>query len=356
MRSHYYSFSLFFLLLASLLPAAAQVRNDSLAYRLELLLNQPLRSSTAHCTVEKACVDEQLSDRCIEYHNDQWFYFTAADIPAHYLTISGQNCRDIRGVQLLLLSGEPCQPETYQIHTCVSLASQEDIYLEAEGLEAGKTYLLNIDGYLHDFCSFSIQYTDTPHGIAANQAAEGQLEIVQQGDTVVFHWQAPAHLLNSSLQYELYRREAREKKFLQRQTIRHERNAYGESRSLYSSTDSLPGAGTYFYKLLARMENGESQVLAEREVKLKRTDQRAEELIIHLPFTRKTPYTVLLFDALSRKLLLRKSGRATKAGESLRIPLARWKNGEIKGYRAVLINDKSGEQKEWLFSPDGKKL
>ena len=35
-----------------------------------------ITSNTTGCTVQRACVDERLTGKCIEYHNDQWFEFT----------------------------------------------------------------------------------------------------------------------------------------------------------------------------------------------------------------------------------------------------------------------------------------
>lgn len=345
----FYPFFIVSLLLSPFPEASAQVVNDSIAYRLELPLNQLLHSSTAHCTVEWACVDEQLSGKCIQYHNDQWFYFTAADIPTHYLSIRRQDCRDIRGVQLVLLTGEACRPETYQLLACVSLASQEDIYLKIDSLEAGKTYLLNIDGYLHDFCSFSIAYTDKPVGISVNQALSSKLEIQQQERIVEFSWQSPHLIRERSQQYELYRREAREKKFSQTQTIPHLKNAYGLSQEHYTTSDSLTEAGIYFYKLIARLENGEAYVLAEERVELKES-KKGDVLEIALPFGRKTPYTVLLFDAGKQQLLDRKTGVATKKQQSLQFPVTHWQKQGVRLFRLVLINEKNGTQKEWLFS------
>lgn len=340
------------LLLLSPLAAPAQVQNDSIAYRLELPLNQPLNSSTTNCTVERTCVDEQLTGKCIQYHNDQWFYFTAADLPAHYLTISSQDCRDIKGVQLVLLSGEPCQPETYQLLACVSLASQEDVYLKAEALEAGKTYLVNVDGYLHDFCSFTIAYTDIPAGLPVNQSLKrkAEPELQQQEGHVRLSWKTPASILDQTLHYELLRREEREKKFSLVLTVPHQRNAYGMSLVHYSLTDSLPKAGTYFYTLIARLKNEEGLVLAREEVRLEERDKKVHALEIDLPFGYKTPYTVLLFNAGNQQLLDRKTGVVAKKQQSLQLPISRWQKQGIKLFRVVLINNKKEEQKEWLFS------
>ncbi len=331
-------------------PASAQVINDSIAHRLKLPLNQPIHSTTAYCTVEENCVDEQLTGKCIEYHNDQWFYFTAADIPTHYLTVTGQHCREVRGVQLVLLSGEPCQPETYQVLDCISLASQEDIYLKSDSLETGKTYLLNIDGYLHDFCSFTITYSNSPAGISAKEAPEGILSLQQQERKLDFSWQTPQYLLDNTLQYELYRREAREKKFKEVEVVNHDRNAYGVSRDTYSTTDSLTAAGNYFYKLLARLKNGESIPLAEVNVKQQASTKTENILDISLPPGKKVPFTILIFDAQKQQLLEKRKGITKNKEQKMPYKVGQWQKQGIRLFRVLLINEKNGEQKEWLFS------
>jgi len=54
---------------------AAQVPNDNLENRRLLAPEEVITSSTVGCTVQRACVDERLTGKCIEYHNDQWFEF-----------------------------------------------------------------------------------------------------------------------------------------------------------------------------------------------------------------------------------------------------------------------------------------
>ncbi|HLK98373.1 MAG TPA: hypothetical protein VK364_11445, partial [Hymenobacter sp.] len=65
-----------FLALQSSFSAQAQVANDDIERRQVLQLEQPVSSNTTDCTVQWSAVDEKLTGRCIEYHNDQWFEFT----------------------------------------------------------------------------------------------------------------------------------------------------------------------------------------------------------------------------------------------------------------------------------------
>ena len=74
---------------------------------------ETVASSTTSCTVQRSCVEERLTGKCIEYHNDQWFEFTLTILGRYFVNIDGQKYRDVRGVQLVVSTGQPCQSATY---------------------------------------------------------------------------------------------------------------------------------------------------------------------------------------------------------------------------------------------------
>ena len=74
----------------------------------------------------------------------------------------------MRGVQIVVLQGEPCHVETYEILTCVSLANQDDIYIELNSLQTQQNYYINIDGYLHDYCGFEIEVSQYAKGLSVS--------------------------------------------------------------------------------------------------------------------------------------------------------------------------------------------
>ena len=82
---------LFSLLLAGLftINALAQVPNDNIENRRVLQAGETITSSTTGCTVQRACVDERLTGKCIEYHNDQWFEFTPTISGRYFVNIGG---------------------------------------------------------------------------------------------------------------------------------------------------------------------------------------------------------------------------------------------------------------------------
>ncbi len=124
----------------------AQVPNDNIANRIKLDLGKEITSHTKNCTVQWACVDESLTGKCIDYHNDQWFEFNSGTFNHLYFIVSSQQCRDVRGVQLVLIEGTPCETKTYNVLECKSLGTNNDFYIEAN-VKSATNYLINIDGY-----------------------------------------------------------------------------------------------------------------------------------------------------------------------------------------------------------------
>jgi len=80
---------LLLLFAASVSPAIAQVANDNIENRCVLQTGETVTSSTTDCTVQRSCVDERLTGKCIEYHNDQWFEFTPKTSGRYFVNIGG---------------------------------------------------------------------------------------------------------------------------------------------------------------------------------------------------------------------------------------------------------------------------
>lgn len=227
--------------------ATAQATNDDFANRLSLRAEIPVNSSTVGCTVQPNCIDEKLTGKCVEYHNDQWFEFKPESSGNYFLNISNQHCRDVRGVQLVVFTGQPCQPATYHVLSCTSLGSLDDVYVPLWNAKAGQTYYLNVDGYLHDFCAFRLEVSTEAQGLPATSTPLIPAPSFQKW--VSISWQLPDSVLAQS--FKVWRRRTDESRSTLIKEVNVIRNAYGKPLEHYQLTDTLLTAGTYFYQIVA---------------------------------------------------------------------------------------------------------
>jgi len=247
------AFSMTFFLELLCFQSHAQVANDNIENRRGLRADETITSSTVGCTVQRGCVDERLTGKCIEYHNDQWFEFRPAVAGTYYVNIGGQRCRDVRGVQLVVLTGTPCQPATYRILSCTSLGTQDDLFVPLPNLRAGQPYLLDIDGYLKDYCTFTLQVSGQARGLPVVPAPAVPPGLPPMSRVVTLSWQVPDSL--AAARYcRVLRREVHE---FRAREIRREPltiNTYGRRRAAYTLTDTLPAPGQYLYQVVAEGE------------------------------------------------------------------------------------------------------
>ncbi|MDQ2769984.1 MAG: hypothetical protein M3Y54_05730 [Bacteroidota bacterium] len=242
---------------ASAFSAAAQAPNDDIENRRVLRLEEAVASNTTGCTVQRNCVDERLTGKCIEYHNDQWFEFTPKTAGRYFINIGGQKCRDVRGVQLVVLTGQPCQPATYRVLSCTSLGTQDDVFVTLDSLRAGQPYLLDVDGYLKDFCQFSLQVSQTATGMPVSYFPPSPTRLLPTASRVVeLRWTLPDSLAAAPASRVL-RREIHEYRSSEVGRVPVRRDTYGRPELSYATTDTLPGPGIYEYQVLtAATENG----------------------------------------------------------------------------------------------------
>lgn len=235
----------------STLAVTAQVANDNIASRRVLRVEEIVSSATTGCTVQRPCVDERLTGKCIEYHNDQWFEFTPTTAGRYFVNIGGQQCRDIQGVQLVVLTGQPCQPATYQILSCTSLGTQDDVFVELSLPQAGQPYLLNVDGYLKDFCQFTLQVSQRARGLPAMlPPPQNTFEAIRDPRRIVFlEWQVPDSLEAVS-SCRVVRRELHQSRSIEQARLPASRNSYGLPTT-YTVSDTVPEAGRYLYQIIA---------------------------------------------------------------------------------------------------------
>lgn len=255
--------SIAFVLMISALSVTGQGLNNSIFSKSELILNTSSTSSTANNTVEWNCINKSLTQKCLVYHNDQWFHFTPERDGKLYINISAQVCRDSRGVQMIVIEGNPCEIQTYRILKCIPKIYQNDVFVELDSLKARALYLINIDGYLGDFCKFDITLSDKPKGLphqhAAVQALNFKTTETELG--VELRWEATDQQLEEIARFEIYRQKSGDVKAIRIAEASTRSNALGKHDRNYFQLDTVYTAGNYRYTILAVKKTDEERIV-----------------------------------------------------------------------------------------------
>ncbi|MCG8306563.1 MAG: hypothetical protein MI975_04170 [Cytophagales bacterium] len=333
--------------------ASGQALNDDIEHRIPLFLNSAVRSSTANCTLQWECLDHKQTKKCIQYHNDQWFAISLTDQDKYYLNIYNQKCRDLRGVQLLIIDGVPCQPETYHILKCVSLGNHDDIFITLDDLERDREYLLLVDGYLHDFCEFHLEFSDEPKGIpfTVNHAVVLRSNLI--GDRhLEIYWSVPDSLATTFSRYEVYRRHENSFKSEKVHDIEQGLNAFGAPKMNYFVEEYLPDFGTYFYKIIGTNED-ERLVISEQQVfapRLKNTGlDRSEWLELELFYTIAGKLKISVYDAATHRLLYWTNFNYSRQTKLFEINVKEYMDEGIFFFRILVEHQETGEKKNHLI-------
>lgn len=247
-------------------PAAGQVVNNSIHSRSELIPDSIYVSSTANNTVEWDCINKSLTQKCLVYHNDQWFHFTPQKNGKLYINISSQACRDSQGVQMIVIEGNPCEIQTYRILRCIPKIYQDDVFIELDSLKQKTLYLINMDGYLGDFCRFELTLSDKPKGLPQqnSQRKELSLKTEETEHGVQLRWQASDKQLDETDHFEIYRHKSGEAKSKMIAQAGTRSNALGKHDRNYMHTDTLYEAGNYSYTILAVGKAGYERTVLDR--------------------------------------------------------------------------------------------
>ena len=330
-------FCVLWIVLVLPVPVCSQVVNDSVHRRIELQMGIPHASYTAQSTVERNCVDESLTGKCIKYHNDQWFYFSSGNRRPLFINVADQQCRDLNGVQLVLLTGEPCRPDSYSILSCTSSGTNDDFYVEAD-VSPNTTYLLIVDGYLEDFCEFDITLDSIPRGLPPepNVALPSDGELV--GKVVRLRWELPDSLSEETARFIVYRRDQRSYRFAAHDTVAVGRNALGDVPGEYNYTDTLDDHRTYFYRVVVQDYPGQQYLFAEYSFRW----QEARKIVrLPLDYRNGTSLTINVWDAFREEVLERQTLVYQKDNPTLRLDLTKyWEEGH-REVAVEVIDDKN---------------
>lgn len=359
------SLILLFLFLIIHYPLIAQVSNNNIRSRTELILDSPwIHSSTANSSVEWDCVNKSLTNKCLIYHNDQWFHFTPQTTGKFFLNISSQQCRDLRGIQAIVIEGNPCEINTYKILQCISKIHQDDVFIELDSLKSGIQYLVNIDGFLGDFCQFEIQFSQTPKGIPRVPTNLDSLNMKTslKSNVVTIQWSVHEALTDEIKFFKIFRMGRGEQKSTLIKEMPLRANALGDYDHEYSVDDSLSVPNAYTYRIFGIQKNSEYPLLLdEQEITYYNRNKPPAALTtwVYIPLALKngSPYQVLVFNRIDYSLLRKYSGNFDEAKDAtFEMNLQEFVNAGVKEFIVLASELDSNHPKEFYFRFDGKRI
>ncbi len=213
----------------------------------------------------------------------------------------------MRGVQIVVLKGEPCQINTYEVLKCISLANQNDIYVELDSLDLDQSYYINIDGYLHDFCSFEIEVSQKPKGLPTEPSLNLESHSSRNEQTIQINWVLPDSLRHQVNGFELYKRTDKEFKVQFAGDVPVVANAYGEIQKEYLYKDSIHPNTKYYYSLAARQPDGKLLLVDHFEFYhrfIPKTSRFIRNIRIPLENVKhKESITMIIYDFISWKII-----------------------------------------------------
>lgn len=324
-----------------------QTVNNDMTEAIELEIGQPFKSKTDGNTVQYACIDQQLTGKCIQYHNDQWFTFTNTNFEKLYINIGGQQCRDMRGVQLVAFEGELCSPNTYRILDCISLATQDDIYTTIGPLKPNQTYWLNIDGYLHDYCQFELEVSPTPKGVSVKAVDLLKETSGQKKKSVIqLNWSINDSLAQSLQGFIIMRRNEAAFSFDSLATVPVEFNAFGAYQPDYNFSDKLYEPGTYWYRIIAQNTNGQKFLTEELSFQVLAID--LSKTILFLDYEENDDISISVYNDKNELLETINFRYNSRDHRNFPLYIDKYKKNAAKGLTVVLYNKDNDHTKEVL--------
>ena len=341
--------------------AFGQASNNNIEERLQINLNKPIKSSTAGASVQWKCINKALTNKCLVYHNDQWFSFTVAKNGKHFINISSQSCRDSKGVQMIVIEGNPCEVSTYKILQCIPQVRTEDVFVELPGLRSGVQYLINIDGFLGDFCEFNIELSDKPKGLPRQDENLDTLNIDSRIEkkVVTMQWTIDETMAKDLSTFKVFRKVDKNKGNEVRE-INLGRNAYGIAVNEYQFTDTLKTAGVYKYDIYGIRERDEMPLLlSERRFTLEpeRPFSNGKVIIKVLPlrlmFKEKEQFHLRLYNYDGDHLLWKHDGEAQGEGELFMIDPQPYVAYGLRKFQLLVLDSNGDKIDEIYFRVDG---
>lgn len=355
-------------LILLLLPLASfgQVANNQISSRLQLELDAgAMRSTTAQSTVEWKCINKKLTNKCLVYHNDQWFSFRVKQSGTYYLNLSSQQCKSDNGVQLILIEGNPCQVDTYRIMECIPQIRLEDVFVEMDSLKTNTEYLVNVDGFLGDLCEFEIELASKPRGLPRQitQRESVPTELNLNKNIVSLQWRVTDSIAKAIDSFHIYRKAKGNKQAQLKAKVGIESNAYGAFLENYAWQDTLTQTGTYTYQIFGiRVTDNWPILLHEQSILFEKPTPPAakanpKKATIALSFANNTRFSVIVYDQATNEMLTKQKVDFEKNRDSnYAIDFSEWIDGGKKEFLVLIMDEYTLAAQEFYFTWSGEQL
>lgn len=336
-------------MLAVVHAALAQVSNNNIESRLTLEVNKPILSSTNGSDVQWKCINKALTNKCLVYHNDQWFSFSVDKDGDYFINIASQECRDERGVQMIIIEGNPCETSTYRILECIPQIRTEDVFVHVPNLNAKKQYLVNIDGFLGDFCKFNIELSDIPKGLPRASVNLDTLKIESrlENKVVSMEWTIDKEIAKDLSAFRIFRQVDKKTSTLADE-ISLTRNAYGSAANKYYFHDTLLNAGTYRYDIYGIRESDNMPLLlTQRRFSIAPKKEPAPRqsvvkvLPIRMNFPEKETYQLRLYNYDGDHLLWSHEGESQGEGELFMIDPQPYVEYGLRNFQLLVLDSEN---------------
>jgi hypothetical protein len=341
--------------------AWGQVNNDNLANRIRLEPDAgPLHTTTASSTVEWGCLNQALTGKCLVYHNDQWYSFQVKEPQSYYLNISRLACRSSKGIQVILIEGNPCETKNYRVIECIRQIQNEEVFVPLGMLVADMTYLVEIDGFDGDYCDFDIQIAQRPYGLpmkfeVLQQSVAGSASQSQYDSLVKVSWKVPPGWLEQIDQFRVYRLREQDIFRIER-AVPSSKNAYGMPADAYQIRDTLESPGNYLYRVLGYPQSGQPVLMSEVRIsyaKKRKPPPVSQTIVIDPGFGQKTEYAVRVYENQQLAIIHAINGTYDPAYPApIEIDMKEFIANGHRVFMVVLINKATRETMEFYYRVD----
>lgn len=341
----------------------AQVNNDNVANRIRLEPDAaPLQTTTASSTVEWGCLNQALTNKCLVYHNDQWYQFQVNEPQAYFLNISRLTCRSSNGIQIILIEGNPCETKNYRVLQCIRQIKNEEVFVPLGMVLADMPYLIEIDGFDGDHCDFDIQIARRPTGLPMKYEELKHSELgtsasSQKDSLVDIAWRVPPGSVDQIDQFRVYLMKEQDIFRLER-SLPSTKNAYGKPMDSYRLRDTLASPGDYLYRVLGYPQNGQPLLMTEVRVsyvKRKKAPAVSHSIVIDPPFSQLAEYAVRVYEGEQLSVIHAINGIYDPANPvPIEIDMRDFIAKGHRSYMVVLVNKATREAREYYYRVDAR--